>query len=294
MAGVQTVQQHASSFELLGFDIMLDRSLKPWLIEVNGSPALSCDCATDNRVKPSLINDTIDTLGLDAFGEMSVAALQRRLSRRREDYMRLVDAVGATRGGGQRNVSRILGGSLPRALPRTREKKKAKSATRKKESKGKSPYILVNSVKDRLEVHREKKKTGDKRNKAVVEPRGKVIDDIRSAKSDMNTLRKIIGTRELEKEVGVRAKARPTVDDNSPRSSSAICRTGKFELAFPFNAEVAHAAMNIGDPGGLFGTKSAASKDPSWLQQQQHSTKIVVKAIAQLEREARKMQRGIT
>ncbi|XP_041952440.1 probable tubulin polyglutamylase TTLL2 isoform X1 [Alosa sapidissima] len=48
--------------ELFGFDILIDENLKPWLLEVNYSPALSLDCSADVTVKKGLLNDLIDLL----------------------------------------------------------------------------------------------------------------------------------------------------------------------------------------------------------------------------------------
>ncbi|XP_050664285.1 probable tubulin polyglutamylase TTLL2 [Leptidea sinapis] len=51
-------------FEFYGFDILLDDSLKPWLIEVNLSPALAADCEADLAVKPPMLHELFDLLGL--------------------------------------------------------------------------------------------------------------------------------------------------------------------------------------------------------------------------------------
>ncbi|KAK2175782.1 hypothetical protein NP493_708g02000 [Ridgeia piscesae] len=50
------------TFELYGFDIIIDENLKPWLLEVNFSPALAADCQTDIIVKKTMLNDLIDML----------------------------------------------------------------------------------------------------------------------------------------------------------------------------------------------------------------------------------------
>ncbi|XP_015850332.1 putative tubulin polyglutamylase TTLL2 isoform X2 [Peromyscus maniculatus bairdii] len=54
-------------FELFGFDILIDENLKPWLLEVNYSPALSLDCSTDVSVKRSLVHDVIELIHLNGL-----------------------------------------------------------------------------------------------------------------------------------------------------------------------------------------------------------------------------------
>ena len=54
-------------FELLGFDIIIDSELKPWLLEVNMSPSLSTDSPLDMKLKSCLISDTFNLIGIKKF-----------------------------------------------------------------------------------------------------------------------------------------------------------------------------------------------------------------------------------
>ena len=45
---------------MYGFDLMLDDTLKPWLLEVNACPALTYTTEMDRLMKYALINDTLD------------------------------------------------------------------------------------------------------------------------------------------------------------------------------------------------------------------------------------------
>ena len=47
---------------MLGFDIMLDAKLKPWMIEVNHTPSFNSDTEIDQKVKEDLLKDTFDII----------------------------------------------------------------------------------------------------------------------------------------------------------------------------------------------------------------------------------------
>jgi tubulin polyglutamylase TTLL5 len=51
-------------FELFGFDILIDSKLEPWLIEVNLTPALSCDTPLDQKIKANVISDLFTLAGI--------------------------------------------------------------------------------------------------------------------------------------------------------------------------------------------------------------------------------------
>ena len=53
------------SFELYGYDVLLDADLKPWLIEVNASPSLTANTPKDYQMKLALLQDTITIVDME-------------------------------------------------------------------------------------------------------------------------------------------------------------------------------------------------------------------------------------
>ena len=64
-------------FEILGFDILLEDNLRPWLLEVNHSPSFNIDTPFDYKLKTELIKDTIKLLHLDPFDKMTYLEKER-------------------------------------------------------------------------------------------------------------------------------------------------------------------------------------------------------------------------
>ena len=91
------IPDNGGGFELLGFDVMIDESLRPWLLEVNCSPALGVECAADREVKEPLIGDLCDLLALQR--ELAASAMPAGAGAR-VAKARVAEPAGERRGGG--------------------------------------------------------------------------------------------------------------------------------------------------------------------------------------------------
>lgn len=67
--GTDVQMKNNNCFELLGFDILIDENIKPWLLEVNLSPSLSVDSLLDHTIKKSLICDLFSMVGIKSLDQ---------------------------------------------------------------------------------------------------------------------------------------------------------------------------------------------------------------------------------
>ncbi|XP_074900846.1 tubulin polyglutamylase TTLL13 isoform X1 [Buteo buteo] len=70
-------------FEILGFDILVDRKLKPWLLEVNHSPSFTTDSPLDREVKDALLCDTINLINVHACNKRKVLEEDKQRAKER-------------------------------------------------------------------------------------------------------------------------------------------------------------------------------------------------------------------
>ncbi|XP_064189483.1 tubulin polyglutamylase TTLL7 [Anguilla rostrata] len=70
-------------FEVLGFDIILDRKLKPWLLEINRAPSFGTDQKIDYDVKKGVLINALKLLNIRASDKRRNLAQQKAEAQRR-------------------------------------------------------------------------------------------------------------------------------------------------------------------------------------------------------------------
>ena len=64
VATSKVISNDKRCFELYGFDVMFDANLKPWLIEINGSPSMTANTPIDRKLKNGLLDDALTIINL--------------------------------------------------------------------------------------------------------------------------------------------------------------------------------------------------------------------------------------
>ena len=70
-------------FEVLGFDIMISDTMKPYILEVNSSPSFGTDSQLDEEVKSGLVRDTLKLVDLTYQRKVQILKNEKELLRNR-------------------------------------------------------------------------------------------------------------------------------------------------------------------------------------------------------------------
>lgn len=74
---------HSGCFEILGFDILIDRKLKPWILEVNHSPSFHTDSQLDKEIKEGLLYDALNMLHVKASDRIQAISDDKKRTQQR-------------------------------------------------------------------------------------------------------------------------------------------------------------------------------------------------------------------
>ncbi len=64
-------------FEILGFDIILDKNLKPWLLEINHTPSFTTDTPLDYKIKYGVIKESLEIMNISVKNRKEWRAQQK-------------------------------------------------------------------------------------------------------------------------------------------------------------------------------------------------------------------------
>eukprot|EP00359_Climacostomum_virens_P001382 CAMPEP_0204898068 /NCGR_PEP_ID=MMETSP1397-20131031/1080_1 /ASSEMBLY_ACC=CAM_ASM_000891 /TAXON_ID=49980 /ORGANISM="Climacostomum Climacostomum virens, Strain Stock W-24" /LENGTH=541 /DNA_ID=CAMNT_0052065869 /DNA_START=524 /DNA_END=2145 /DNA_ORIENTATION=- len=78
-------------FEVLGFDIIIDHKLKPWLLEVNHAPSFSTDTPLDFDIKKTVLSDAFALLDVSKKTKLKHLSYSRKLMALRSKSTKYAD-----------------------------------------------------------------------------------------------------------------------------------------------------------------------------------------------------------
>ncbi|KAL4454548.1 hypothetical protein ABPG74_021753 [Tetrahymena malaccensis] len=70
-------------FEILGFDIILDSHLKPWVLEVNHTPSFSTDTPLDSYIKKNTIRDSLKLMNCTCKAKNEIINQRKEIMQKR-------------------------------------------------------------------------------------------------------------------------------------------------------------------------------------------------------------------
>jgi len=65
-------KQRANAFEILGYDVLIDQSLKPWLLEINHTPSLEPHTSLENDIKKNMLTDLFNLVDITSSRRLTV------------------------------------------------------------------------------------------------------------------------------------------------------------------------------------------------------------------------------
>ena len=70
-------------FEIYGFDVLLDKKLRPWILEVNTLPSFSSSSPLDKKIKSMLMSDIFHLIGVQPYDKKTHGKIEEQKQKNR-------------------------------------------------------------------------------------------------------------------------------------------------------------------------------------------------------------------
>ena len=120
MAGEDAIPYQVNSFDLFGYDILLDENYRPWLIEINSSPSMARENKLDFDIKDALLYDTIRLVSPMHFDRTALVDILKRRAddcareKKRPNLLHPLEVEERTKRQLNEDLTDILHGQVPR------------------------------------------------------------------------------------------------------------------------------------------------------------------------------------